>query len=159
MAVALPELSMPGTEMVRLLRICEYGLGAYFEPVFRLLGLTEHHFHVLCLLMAEDSGAASPSELSEMVGTSRANMTRLLEQLAKAGYVARETHPLDGRRQIIKITVKGRAKALDTAPRLRGPIEDAFSDLSDDEFRVLVRLLRKLILSLDKQPLRGRVAA
>lgn len=152
MRKALPELSMPGTVMVRLLRITEFGLHQYFEPVFRGLGLTENTFHILCLLVANDSGSASPGELSEMVGTSRANMTRLLEELIEDGHVERRIDARDARRHIITITAAGRAKALATAPQLREPILNAFSDLAPDEFAVLERLLRKLIVSLDKSP-------
>ena len=159
MARALPELSMPGTVMVRLLRITGFGLGSYFEPVFRSLGLTENTFHVLCLLVANDSASASPSELSEMVGTSRANMTRLLEELINDGYVDRSIDPRDARRHVITITAEGRAKALEAAPRLREPIEVAFSGLDDEEFAVLERVLRKLIMSLDKSPQAARVPA
>jgi MarR family transcriptional repressor of emrRAB len=156
---ALPDLPMPGTVMVRLLRIAQFGLGNFFEPVFRTLGLTENTFHVLCLLVASRSGSASPGELSEMVGTSRANMTRLLEELTEDGYVVRNIDPRDARRHIISITQAGRAKALDTAPRLAEPIHSAFSDLSHDEFSVLERVLRKLIVSLDKSPGSLRIAA
>lgn len=152
MEQALPELSMPGTVMVRLLRITQFGLGNFFEPVFRAMGLTENTFHVLCLLLANESGSASPGELSEMVGTSRANMTRLLEELIEDGYVARSIDPRDARRHIITITPAGRIKALDTAPQLREPIHNAFSDLSDEEFAMLDRVLRRLIVSLDKSP-------
>lgn len=159
MKKALPQLSMPGTVMVRLLRITAFGLGSYFEPVFRSMGLTENTFHVLCLLLATDNGSASPGELSEMVGTSRANMTRLLEELIEDGHVERAIDPRDGRRHIITITDQGRAKALDTAPQLREPIESAFSDLSREEFAQLDRLLRKLIVSLDKSPRQLRFAA
>lgn len=159
MGRALPELSMPGTVMVRLLRITEFGLHNFFEPVFRSLGLTEHTFHILCLLVANESGSASPGELSEMVGTSRANMTRLLEELIEDGFVKRSIDPRDARRHIISITKSGRAKALDAAPQLREPIENAFSDLSPEEFAVLEKLLRRLIVSLDKSPRSLRMAA
>ncbi|MGQ0701007.1 MAG: MarR family winged helix-turn-helix transcriptional regulator [Panacagrimonas sp.] len=150
---------MPGTVMVRLLRITQFGLGNFFEPVFRSMGLTEHTFHVLCLLVANESGSASPGELSEMVGTSRANMTRLLEELIDDGYVVRSIDPRDARRHVITITPGGRTKALDAAPQLREPIENAFSDLGDDEFAMLERVLRKLIVSLDKSPRSLRMAA
>ncbi len=159
MGKALPELSMPGTVMVRLLRITEFGLGNFFEPVFRSMGLTENTFHVLCLLVSNDSGTASPGELSEMVGTSRANMTRLLEELVDDGYVARSIDPRDARRHVITITPEGRAKALDTAPQLHEPIRAAFSDLSSEEFALLDRILRKLIVSLDKSPRTLRAVA
>lgn len=159
MGKALPELSMPGTVMVRLLRITEFGLSGFFEPVFRSVGLTENTFHVLCLLVATETGSASPGELSEMVGTSRANMTRLLEELIEDGYVVRSIDPRDARRHIITITPDGRAKALETAPQLREPIENAFSDLRPDEFAMLERILRKLIVSLDKSPRSLNMAA
>ncbi len=156
---ALPDLLMPGTVMVRLLRATEFGLGNYFEPVFRAMGLTENTFHVLCLLLASESGNASPGELSEMVGTSRANMTRLLEELLEDGYIARSIDPRDARRHVISITPVGRAKALEAAPQLREPIENAFSNLDANEFAVLERVLRKLVVSLDKSPRALRAAA
>ena len=159
MEKALPELPMRETLMVRLLRITQFGLGNYFEPVFRSLQLTENTFHILCLLLATESGTASPSELSEMVGTSRANMTRLLEELTTDGYVNRSVDARDARRHIIAITPAGRAKALEAAPLLREPQKGAFSDLSDEEFALLEQLLRKLILSLDKTPRSLRLAA
>lgn len=56
MALALPDLPMPQTVMVRLIRISVVGLGHFFEPVFRELGLTQSSFHVLCLLVASDNG-------------------------------------------------------------------------------------------------------
>src|SRR2546422_6843908 len=87
MASALPDLPMAETVMVRLIRISVVGLGQYFEPVFRDLDLTESSFHVLCLLVASADGMASPSELSELVGTSRANMTRILDSLLVDGLV------------------------------------------------------------------------
>lgn len=156
---ALPDLAMPETTMVRLLRITQFGLGNYFEPVFRSLHLTENTFHVLCLLLATDNGTASPGELSEMVGTSRANMTRLLEELTRDGHVVRSVDARDARRHNIAITPRGRAKALEAAPLLQEPQKSAFSDLSDEEFALLEKLLRKLILSLDKSPRSLRMAA
>lgn len=150
MAQALPDMPMDGTVMVRLLRISGAGLGDFFEPVFRALDLSENAFHVLCLLVASETGSASPSELSELVGTSRANMTRILDELEKDGWVGRSVAPRDARRHVIGITTAGRDKVLATVPRIAQPIQRAFSDLSADEFALLNKLLRKLILSLDK---------
>lgn len=150
MARALPDLPMDGTVMVRLLRIAGFGLGTFFEPVFRALDLSENSFHVLCLLVSSERGSASPSELAEMVGTSRANMTRILEELTEDGWVERSVAARDGRRQVIAITAAGRRKVRDTVPRIADPIQRAFSGLSGEEFALLDKLLRKLILSFDK---------
>lgn len=159
MADALPDLPMAETVMVRLIRISVVGLGQYFEPVFRELGLTESSFHVLCLLVASDNGMASPSELSELVGTSRANMTRILDSLVDDGLATRAVEPRDARRFAIRITPAGRKRATQAVPRLVEPLKGAFSGLSADEFSTLDRLLRKTIASFDKNALPLRAAA
>lgn len=150
MARALPGLPMTGTVLVRLLRIAGGSLTDYFEPLFRSLDLSENGFHILCLLVASESGSAAPSELADMVGTSRANITRLLEQLEGEGWIERRASERDGRRQVVAITVNGRAKVDATVPQIADPIERAFSDLDADELALLDRLVRKLVLSLDK---------
>jgi MarR family transcriptional repressor of emrRAB len=159
MAEALPNLPMPETVMVRLIRIGVVGLGQFFEPVFRGIGLTETSFHVLCLLMASDRGEASPSELSELVGTSRANMTRILDALASDRLVSRNVEERDARRQIVRITAEGRRNVSDAAPRLAEPLRRAFSGLSAEEFAQLDHLLRKVIKSFDQSALPLRVSA
>ncbi|MFT3792293.1 MAG: MarR family transcriptional regulator [Rudaea sp.] len=159
LAAALPGMPMDGTTMVRLLRIAQFGLGNFFEPVFRALNLSEHNFHVLCLLLASEAGTASPSELSEMVGTSRANMTRILDELTQDGWIERSVAPRDGRRHIIRITAAGRRKVRDTVPRVAEPINRAFADLDPDELALLGKLLRKLVVSFDKGAGELRAAA
>lgn len=156
---ALPDMPMANTVMVRLLRIGVFGMSDFFEPVFRALDLSENSFHVLCLLVAAEGGTESPSELSEMVGTSRANMTRILEELRADGYITRATAARDGRRQVISITAAGRRKVRDTVPRIAEPLQVAFSELSAQELAQLNLLLRKLIVSFDKSAHALRAAA
>lgn len=147
---ALPGLPSEGTLLVRLIRIAGFSMGDFFEPVFRDFELTENSFHVLCLLVASESGTAAPSELSEMVGTSRANMTHILRDLEHDGWISRQVSSRDGRRHVIAITDAGRAKVDDTVPRIAGPIERAFADLSAKEMATLDTLLRKVVVSFDK---------
>lgn len=158
MAQALPELPMAPTVLVRLIRVSVVGLGQYFEPVFRGLGLTEHSFHVLCLLLASEGGTASPSALSELVGTSRANMTRILDELVAASLVRRSSGARDARRIAVRITAAGRRAATQAVPRLAGPLEQAFSGLSPAECASLECLLRKVIESFDNSASPLRVA-
>ena len=159
MARALPQLPMRQTVLVRLLRITVAGMSDYFEPLFRGLDLTEHAFHVLCLLMPAEEGCASPSELSELIGTSRANMTRILDQLAADELVSRRAARRDARRQVIGITPKGRQVCREAAPRVLVPLEAAFSQLDAEEQATLEALLRKVIVSLDKPSVALRSAA
>jgi MarR family transcriptional repressor of emrRAB len=150
LAAALPELPMAQTVMVRLIRITVAGMTDYFEPVLRNMGLTENSFHVLCLLMAADQERASPSALSELVGTSRANMTRILEQLESEGYASRAVAVRDARRAVIAITPKGRLATASAVPRMVAPLKRAFAGLTPDEFVLLDALLRKTVLSFDR---------
>ena len=145
--------------MVRLLRIAGFGMEAYFEPIFRALDLSEHSFHVLCLLVASESGTAAPSELSDMIGTSRANMTRILRELEEDGWISRQTSNRDSRRHVIAITDTGRLKVDETVPRIARPINRAFADLSEEEMAAFDKLLRKVIVSFDKGSLGTAVAA
>ncbi|MCK9285381.1 MAG: MarR family transcriptional regulator [Rhodocyclaceae bacterium] len=149
MAAALPNLPMPQAVMVRLVRILASTMTAYYEPVFRRIGLTENIFHVLCLLLAADKGEASPGELTELVGTSKANMSRILEQLARDGLVSRTPESMDARRHVIKITAKGRKIATEAVPKMLEPLSKAFTGLTAEEFITLNTLIQKAILSLD----------
>ena len=151
MARALPDLPMTETVMVRLMRIGNASLGQFFEPVFRDIGLSENTFHVLCLLMAAPDERASPSELSELVGTSRANMTRLLDELDSAGHIRRQSVQSDGRRITVAITDSGRTAAMQTAPRLQPALRSAFAGLDDADMAQLDVLLRKAVSSFDKR--------
>jgi MarR family transcriptional repressor of emrRAB len=124
-------------------------MGQFFEPAFREIGLSENAFHVLCLLLAADSGCLSPSDLSDLAGTSRGNMTKILEALTANGYAARRTVEHDGRRQVIEITEAGKTIARSAVPTLAGPLRKAFSGLTPEEFAQLNVLLRKTIISFD----------
>jgi len=151
---ALPELPKQQTILVRLVRIAAYGLGDYFTGVFSELGLTEHSYHALCVLVASDKGRASPSELSELVGTSRPNMSKVIVTLEKAGYVCKEVGQLDGRRAVVAITKLGRQVVSKATPSVAGPVNNAFSGLDADEQAELDRLLRKAIVSFDEAKFR-----
>lgn len=158
MANVLPELPMPETVMVRLIRIAMSGMTDFFEPVFRRIGLSENAFHALCLLIASEQGRASPSELSELIGTSRANMTRILEQLEREGLVSRAVEARDARRHVIEITEAGRQATRAAVPQMLEPLKRAFSDLTPEELTTLATLLRKVALSFDKGGLPGKAA-
>ena len=159
MSRALPDLPMNSTVMVRLLRISVFGMGAFFEPVFRSLDLSESGFHVLCLLVAAEEGSASPSELSELVGTTRANMTRILDELIEDGWITRKTAARDGRRQVVAINAAGRKKVRDTVPSVADALNIGFSGLNETELQLLDGLLRKLVLSFDQSAKAIRAAA
>jgi MarR family transcriptional repressor of emrRAB len=150
---------MGSTVLVRLLRISNFGMTSFFEPVFRSMDLGEVEFHVLCLLVASENGSASPSELTELVGTTRANMTRIVDVLVDRAFVARTTSTRDGRRQVIAINASGRWKVREFVPKVANALTIGFSRLSEKETAVLHELQRKLIVAFDKSAVAMRAAA
>jgi len=159
MAAALPDLPMDETIMVRLLRICVVGLGQYFEPVFRQIGLTESSFHVLCLLAAEAEGEAPPGKLSDLVGASRAHMSQIVDALSREALVERMSDPADARRHSVRITSRGRTHLQKALRDFAGPMERAFAGLNPTEFSQLAALLRKAVISFDRDAFETRESA
>lgn len=155
MAQALPELPMAETVLVRLAQILRTSLHAYLDPMFRRVGFNENSFHVLCLLLSSENGQASPSELAELVGTSKANMTRILDQMDADQLITRTVESLDARRQVIEITSTGRAQAIHAVPGFKDALRAAFSGLNEQEMETLTTLMQKAILSLDTANLPG----
>lgn len=146
----LPQLPESETVLIRLLRIAGLGLEEHFQKFFLHRGLTEKSYHALCVLVASKNQQAYPSELSELIGTSRANITKILASLEGSGLVARETGKTDARRSLIKLTAKGIEAVNEITPKIAGPVAEAFAGLSAKELSLLDGLLRKLIISFDQ---------
>ncbi|BFM05667.1 MarR family winged helix-turn-helix transcriptional regulator [Halioxenophilus aromaticivorans] len=146
---ALPLLPKAETILVRLLRVGALGLDEYFAHIFRHLDITEKHYHALCVLVSTRQGTLYPSELSEIIGTSRANITKVLSSLEAKGYVSRKNSNKDGRRNSILITTKGRQIVGRITEQMDTPVEAAFANLTSRERNQLDKLLRKMIVSFD----------
>jgi len=58
-------------------------------------------------LRAIDAGAGTASELGRALGVTKQAAAKTLTALEQLGYVRREAHPTDGRRQLIRVTDRG----------------------------------------------------
>lgn len=81
------------------------------------------------LLELERAGAAGlrPYQLQERMLLAQYNLSRLVDRLAKAGFVARRPSPEDGRGQVLRITATGRAARQRTWPVYRDAIQNRFA--------------------------------
>jgi len=66
-------------------------------------------YDVLLELGRAESGRLRPVELEHRTLLAQYNTSRLIDRMEKAGLVAREAHPEDGRGQLVAITPAGRA--------------------------------------------------
>lgn len=108
-------------------------------------GLPLAWYDVLLELSAADHGRLRMSELAERAVLSRTRISRVVDELVRAGLVAREPNPVDARSSYAVITTEGRQRFEASAPHYVGQIEKRFAaGLSDDELGTIARALRRV---------------
>jgi DNA-binding MarR family transcriptional regulator len=104
-------------------------------------------FDLLAQLEREQQGLTM-GELSSRLMVSGGNVTGLVDSLQREGFVEREPHPDDRRRQIIRLTAKGRVAFDAMTPVHELWIDAMMAALSRTEMAELIRLLGKLKSSI-----------
>lgn len=108
------------------------------------LGLAE--FEALLQLSLADLGRLRMSDLADRLVLSRSGVTRLVDRLEAAGYVARVSCPSDARGSFAELTDAGRARLRDATPtHVRGVREHFVDRVPAEELDVLARTLERLV--------------
>ena len=111
----------------------------------RRTGISLAYYDVLLELSAEPEGRLRMSDLGERVVLSRTRVSRLVDEMVRAGLVAREANAEDGRSAFAVITDAGRETYRATAPRYLDLIEEQVAPgLTSAELATLARLLDRL---------------
>ncbi len=105
-------------------------------------GLTVTQFGVLEAL--HHIGPLCQSELAEKLLRSGGNLTLVVDNLEKAGYVVRERDPADRRFVVVKLTDKGEAFISALFPKIVANVTREMSALSSTELSDLGRLCKKI---------------
>ncbi len=107
-------------------------------------GFSETQFLALTLIYYQKDRAIQPSVLSEMLGSSRTNITRVSDELEQKGWIERQSVLSDRRAYLLKLTSAG-IKCLETfLPHQWQFIRHIFSILTPEENQFLQMILRKL---------------
>jgi len=92
-------------------------------------------------------------QLSDRVLLSRTRVSRLVDEIARAGLVTREPDPTDGRGSFVVLAEEGRRRLQLAAPVYLAGITEHFGrHLSDDELEALRSALDKVIAAHRAQP-------
>lgn len=113
-------------------------------------GLNGSSFLALAMILSADGGCLNPCDLSDGLMASRANVTRVVDQLVAAGWVERNTSDDDRRRIVLSVTPSGRDLLETILPRLWQGTETLWSLFSQQEQAQMNRLLRKLLVKLEE---------
>ncbi|MDS0198415.1 MarR family transcriptional regulator [Microbacterium imperiale] len=99
----------------------------------RMLSIREQHGELV-----------KPHDLARHLGISSASTTKLIDRLAKEGFVVREPHPNDRRALVITLTESSRADFgrhfAARMARMRGALEP----FTDGELRTIIRFLDEM---------------
>jgi DNA-binding MarR family transcriptional regulator len=111
----------------------------------RRTGISLAYYDVLLELSAEPEGRLRMSDLGERVVLSRTRVSRLVDEMVRAGLVAREANTDDRRSAFAVITEAGRESFRAAAPRYLDLIEEQVAPgLTSAELATLARLLDRL---------------
>jgi DNA-binding MarR family transcriptional regulator len=113
-------------------------------------GLPLTWYDVLLELNSAPGRRLSMGELGEVAVVSRSRVSRVVDQLAAEGLVAREANPADKRSAYATITDAGRKRLRAAAPAYLGGIQRHFtSRLTAAESRTTAAALEKVLAALN----------
>lgn len=114
-------------------------------------GLPLAWYDVLLELSAARDGRLTMSQLGERVVLSRSRVSRVVDELTRAGLVRREPNPEDARSAYAVVTGEGAARFRQAAPVYVGSIEQEFAgDLTVAELAAVAASLRRVLDRLDR---------
>ena len=143
----------PGQEIrpLLLIRLADRMLDDCFTRMLSSYAISSSEYHMLAVLEVCDEGASSPGVLSELVGQTKANTTRILELLLRKKLVTKKQNLKDGRRHDVKITTAGRECVTLCTNNAVGPKTKAMMNVfSSIQLQELEGLLNQLIITLDE---------
>jgi DNA-binding MarR family transcriptional regulator len=118
-------------------------LGALVERSWRQLlgahGLTQSQYAALQVLL--ERGSMVQGHLADEVAIDQRNVVAVVDSMVKAGLAERQVDQSDARRRLVVVTPRGRRAGEELAEHAARAQIDFLSSLTEDEQRVLNRLL------------------
>ncbi len=146
----LPDLPTASVMLSRILMLLGRGMSAMLEHEIRPFGLNEMEFRALTTLFAQPDGVAHPTDLCAKTSQSPANMSRISDALLRRDLITRMPSVRDRRKMVLHITGEGEALVRRLLPLLYAPLRDMFQDMSEEDQRALIALLKRLSARLDQ---------
>ena len=130
-------------------------IAAYFDQATDTLmsehGLARSSWDVLATLRrAGPPYELSPTELYQALMRSSGAMTNRLHRLQRAGLIERHPDPGDGRGRLVRLTAQGRELVDQLAPIHLENENRLLASLTDEDRKVLEKLLRRLARGLEE---------
>ncbi|WP_159673703.1 MarR family transcriptional regulator [Andreprevotia sp. IGB-42] len=141
----IPENSVQNVVLIHLVKHLQAALHSRMSDVLREHELNPVSFTALMMLFSKPNEALNPSELAEASGESRANVTRICDELVAKGLLERAPNPDDRRRVDLRLAAAGDDEVMKLLPVLRQRVHNVFNVLEQDEKDQLERLLKRVL--------------
>ncbi len=144
---ARPDLDPSPLGIVGRVIVLAQQLEKRVESALAKHALSLGQFDILATLRRNSpKGGQTPTQLLESVMLSSGGMTARLDQLMKAGLIARSADATDRRKVVVDLTAKGR-RLIDAATATRfEEARDSLPKLKPTEMKVLENLLRRWLV-------------
>jgi DNA-binding MarR family transcriptional regulator len=140
----LDVLSTPG----HLISLAARGFARLSEARLKPLGFGVGHLPVLVAL--QDGRASTQRDLARFAKVEQPPMAQMLARMERDGLIQRAPDPADGRSSRITLTKMAEARLPDAIATLLRGNHEALRDFTDEETRLLIVLLTRLIANLDR---------
>lgn len=109
---------------------------------------------VLALAHLSLEGSLGPTELVRRLHMTTGAMTALLDRLERRDFVAREAHPTDRRRVVVRLTASGRDRLFAEVHGMASEVVEITELFTEEERRIIARFLDE-VLRVIAQPADG----
>ncbi len=149
-----PEADTTSVLLFRQVKRADRLLTRLAERQLEISGLSWPKLWLLLVLQGNETygtgGGMQPSELSDLQGIPRNNVSALLAGLEEEGLVSRELHSTDRRKFVIRLTPQGRQILKSKLGTQFHQISKCFAAFSDEERATLLELLTQLTRNLSE---------
>jgi DNA-binding MarR family transcriptional regulator len=114
----------------------------------RPLGLNAAKYNYLAILYFSNGDGVTLNEISDLVHTSNAAVTSMVNALEGDGLISRLENPDDGRSYVVALTAKGRSLFEQAVPIHHRHISRAMRSLTERERSLLIDLLVRISAGL-----------
>lgn len=111
------------------------------DHLFKRSGVTQPQYNVLRILKGASPEALNRKEIAERLVTPMPDVTRLLDRMVKAGWIARERRDEDRREVVTNLTPEGRSILSDLEKPLMSLHRRQFRGISHASLRTMLDLL------------------
>ena len=140
----LDVLTTPG----HLISLAARGFARLSEARLKPLGFGVGHLPVLVAL--RDGRASTQRDLARFAKVEQPPMAQMLARMERDGLIQRTPDPVDGRSSRITLTEVAEARLPDAVATLLQGNHEVLRDFTDEEVRLLVELLTRVIANLDR---------